>query len=182
MNEHVKEESLVPYVDGRLSTGERAQLDTHLANCGACRERVDELRALLGALGEWTLEQPSPSFDAALRARLAGEEEQGTGWFLLRPIYGAALAAAVVIAAAVALWPPATVELPPLPQVPGVAQAPQPSQPSAPTQTRPSQSQSNGTDALAALDNSVLLENYDMLTQFDILFEPTAEEKEGKTL
>ena len=182
MNEHVKEESLVPYVDGRLSGAERAQFDTHLASCGACRERVDELRALLGVLGEWTLEQPSPAFDAALRARWAEERDQGTGWFSLRPVYGAALAAAVVIASAVALWPPATVELPPLPQAPGVAQAPQPGQPSAPTLPQPSPSQSNGTDALAVLDNSVLLENYDMLTQFDILFEPTAEEKEGKTL
>ena len=181
MNEHLKEEVIVPYLDGRLSVAERAQLDTHLASCGACRERVDELRALMGALAEWTLEQPSPSFDAALRARLAKEAEQGTGWLSLRPIYGAALAAGVVIAAAVALWPPVTVELPPLPQAPGVAQAPQPNQPSAPTLPRASQPQNNGTDALAVLDNSVLLENYDLLTQFDILFEPTSEEK-GKTL
>jgi len=181
MSEHLQEESLVPYLDGRLSAAERARLGTHLAACAECRERVDELRALMGALAEWTLEQPSPAFDAALRARLAEEAEQGTGWLSLRPIYGAALAAAVVIASAVALWPPAT-ELPPLPQAPGVAQAPQPGQPSTTTPAQPSQPKSNGTDALAVLDNSVLLENYDLLTQFDILFEPTAEEKEGKTL
>ncbi len=182
MSEHLKEEAIVPYVDGRLSAAERERLDTHLASCGACRERVNELRSLMGVLAEWELDQPSPSFDAALRARLAEEAEQGIGWLTLRPAYGAALAAAVVIAAAVALWPPTTVELPPLPQAPGVAQAPQLSRPTAPSLTRPPASQSNGNDTLAVLDNSVLLENYDMLTQFDILFEPTTEEKEGKTL
>jgi len=191
MSEHLKEEAIVPYLDGRLSAVEREQLDTHLASCGECRERVNELRALMGVLAEWELDQPTPSFDAALRARLAEEAEQGIGWLTLRPayafwasagrpIYGAALAAAVVIAAAVALWPPTTVELPPLPQAPGVAQAPRLSRPTAPS--LPPASQSNGNDTLAVLDNSVLLENYDMLTQFDILFEPTAEEKEGKTL
>jgi len=182
MSEHLKEESLIPYLDGRLSAAVRETLGAHLSVCAECRERVDELRALLGALAEWTLEPPSPTFDAALRARLAEEAEQGSGWLVLRPVYGAALAVAVVIASAVALWPPTTVEAPPLPQPPGVALAPLPTQPSTTAPSQPTQPKGNGTDALAVLDNSVLLENYDMLTQFDILFESAAEEKKGKTL
>lgn len=177
MSEHLKEESIIPYLDGRVSAAERETLGAHLSVCAECRERVEELRAVMGALAEWQLEPPSPAFDSALRARLAEEAEQGSSWLVLRPIYGAALAAAVVLASAVALWPPQTVEAPPLPQPPGVAVAPQPTQPSV-TPTP----QSNGTDALAVLDSAVLLENYDMLTQFDILFEPVAEEKKGKTL
>src|SRR5512145_1349288 len=116
MSEHLKEESIIPYLDGRLSAAERQALGAHLSVCAECRERVDELRAVMSTLGEWTLEPPSPAFDAALRARLAEEAEQGSGWLVLRPIYGAALAAAVVLASAVALWPPQTVEAPPLPQ------------------------------------------------------------------
>ncbi len=181
MSDHLKEESLIPYLDGRLSASERESLGAHLSVCAECRERVDELRVVMGALAEWTLEPPSPAFDVALRTRLAEETEQGSGWLVLRPIYGAALAAAVVLAAAVALWPPATVEAPPLPQPPSVAVAPQPTQPST-TPSQPTQPMTNGSDALAVLDSAVLLENYDMLTQFDILFEPAAEEKKGKTL
>ena len=180
MSEHLKEESIIPYLDARLSAAERESLDAHVAGCAACRERVEELRAVMRTLAEWTLEQPSPAFDAALRALLGEEAEQGSAWFVLRPVYGAALAAAVVIASAVALWPPSTVEAPPLPKAPGVAVAPQPTQPS-PT-TPSTQPKSNGNDTLAVLDNSTLLENYDMLSEFDILFEPTTEEKEGKTL
>jgi hypothetical protein len=108
MNEHLKEESIIPYLDGRVARGAQT-LGAHLSVCGECRERVDELRAVMGALAERQLEPPSPAFDAALRARLAEETEQGSGWLVLRPIYGAALAAAVVIASAVALWPPAAV-------------------------------------------------------------------------
>ncbi|HXE74110.1 MAG TPA: zf-HC2 domain-containing protein [Candidatus Xenobia bacterium] len=179
MSEHLKEESIIPYLDGRVSAVDLASLDAHVASCAACRERVEELRAVMRTLAEWTLEPPSPAFDAALRVRLA-EEEQGSGWFVLRPIYGAALAAAVVIASAVALWPPATLEAPPLPKAPGVAVAPQPGR--QPSPTPGPTPQNGGQDALAVLDSAVLLENYDMLTQFDILFEPATDEKEGKTL
>ncbi len=182
MSEHLKEESIIPYLDGRLSAAERETLGAHLSICAECRERVEELRAVIGALAEWTLEQPSPAFDAALRARLSEETEQGSGWLVLRPIYGAALAAAVVLASAVALWPPQTVEAPSLPQPPGVAVAPQPGRQPSPTPAPSPVPQNSSNDALAVLDNAVLLENYDMLTQFDILFEPTAEEKKGKTL
>ena len=180
MSEHLKEESIIPYLDGRVSAAERETLGAHLSVCAECRERVEELRALMSAMAEWTLEPPSPAFDAALRARLAEETGPGSGWLVLRPVYGAGLAAAVVLASAVALWPPATVEAPPLPQPPGVAVAPQPSRQPGPT-AAPGPPD-NGTDALAVLDSAVLLENYDMLTQFDILFEPAAEEKKGKTL
>lgn len=181
MNEHLKEEVILPYLDGRLSAAERAPVEKHLSVCAACRAQVEELRAVVGVLGEWPAVAPSPSFDAALRARVAQEAEQGTGWFALRPAWGAALAAAVVLAVAVAVWQPAQVEPPPVPQAPGVAVAPQPRTPSTPTQEQPVQPETNGTDELAVLDNPELLDNFKLLAEFDILFE-VEEEKEGKTL
>ncbi|HEX9764934.1 MAG TPA: zf-HC2 domain-containing protein [Candidatus Acidoferrales bacterium] len=177
MSEHLKEEVIVPFLDGRLSAAERTPVETHLAACAACRAQVEELRAVVGVLGEWPAVLPSPSFDAALRARVAQEAEQGTGWFVLRPAWGAALAAAVVMAAAIAFWPPESTELPPLPQAPGVAVAPQPRTP----QEQPVQPETNGSDELAVLDNPEVLDNFKLLAEFDILFE-AEEEEEGKTL
>lgn len=182
MSEHLKEEVIIPYLDQRLSAAERAPVDAHLAACAACRAQVEELRALVGVLSEWPAVAASPSFDAALRARVAQEAEQGTGWFVLRPAWGAALAAAVLLAVAVAFWQPAEVELPPAPEPPRVTVAPHPRTPSSPTQEQPVQPETNGTDELAVLDNPVLLDNYRLLAEFDILFEATEEKEEGKTL
>ena len=87
------------------------------------------------------------------------------------------MAAAVVMAAAIAFWPPESTELPPLPQAPGVAVAPQPRTP----QEQAVQPETNGSDELAVLDNPEVLDNFKLLAEFDILFE-AEEEEEGKTL
>src|SRR3972149_1791158 len=71
MSEHLREEDFIQYLDGRLNEAARAGLDRHLAACADCRGRVDELRGVMGVLGEWQAAGPSPRFDAALRARLA---------------------------------------------------------------------------------------------------------------
>ncbi len=179
MNEHLKEEVIIPFLDGRLSVAERAPVEAHLAGCAACRAQVDELLALVGVLGEWPGVAPSPSFDAALRARVAQEAEEGSGWFVLRPAWGAALAAAIVLAAAIGLWRPAEVEPPPVPPAPGVAVAPQPRQS---PQQAPTQPATNGSDTLAVLDNPEVLDNFKLLSEFDILFEVEEENEAGKTL
>ncbi len=182
MSEHLKEEVIIPFLDGRLSAAERAPVEAHLAACAACRAQVDELRALVGVLGEWPAVAASPSFDAALRARVAQEAEERSAWLVLRPAWGAALAAAVVLAAGVALWPPEEVELPPVPPAPGVAVAPQPRQSPQQAPTLPLQPAANGSDALAVLDNPEELDNFKLLSEFDILFEVEEEKETGKTL
>jgi hypothetical protein len=179
MSEHLKEEVIVPFLDGRLSAAERAPVEAHLATCAACRVQVEELRAVVGVLGEWPGLAHSPSFDAALRARVAAEAQQGTGWLVLRPAWGAALAAAAVVVFALALWPPAEVDLPALPEPPGIAIAPQPS--TAPQQS-PEQPLTYGTDELAVLDQPEVLDNFKLLSEFDILFEVEEENEGGKTL
>ncbi len=178
MSEHLKEEVIIPFLDGRLDPGERGPLEAHLAACAACRAHVQELRTVMGVLGEWPAVAPSPSFDAALRQRVAQEAEQGSGWFVLRPVWGAALAAAVVLAVALTFWQPADVEPPPVPQAPGVAVAPQPRTP----QEQAVQPETNGSDELAVLDNPEVLDNFKLLAEFDILFEVEEEKEEGKTL
>ena len=44
---HVDEGTLHAYLDGALPPGERGQVDAHLAECPACRERLAEARALI---------------------------------------------------------------------------------------------------------------------------------------
>src|SRR3972149_1192848 len=107
MSEHLREEDFIQYLDGRLNEAARAELDRHLAACADCRGRVDELRGVMGVLGEWQAAGPSPRFDAALRARLAEEPASAPPWFAWRPAYAAGLAAGAVVALGVFLGPPA---------------------------------------------------------------------------
>lgn len=155
MSTHWREEDLIPYLDGRLSPVERARLEEHLAACVACRDQVEETRALLGVLEEWKAVEPSPSFDAALRARLAEEKTRGKSWFVLRPAYAAALTLAVVVAVGLSLWQPGPPESGSPQRVsPQVAQSP-----SIPEGDEP-------------VVDTVLLEDYELLEEFDVLFEP----------
>ena len=69
---HVDEGMLHAYLDGELPAGERTALETHLAQCEACRARLGEERALverasalLGAARP--LERPLPPFDEIRR-------------------------------------------------------------------------------------------------------------------
>lgn len=178
MSKHLREEDFIHYVDGRLNEAAHAELDRHLAACADCRGRVDELRGVMGVLGEWQAAGPSPRFDAALRARLAEEPALAPPWFAWRPAYAAALAAAAVLVLGVYLWPPPAPDVPapvtpfpPPPVTPGVP----------PVVATPRTPAGQGSDELAAFDNPVLLENYELLEQFDVLFEPVPP-KEKKSL
>src|SRR3990172_6657440 len=119
MSEHLREEDFIQYLDGRLNEAARAELDRHLAACADCRGRVDELRGVMGVLGEWQAAGPSPRFDAALRARLAEEPASAPPWFAWRPAYAAGLAAAAVLVLGVYLCPATGPEgSPPAGQIP----------------------------------------------------------------
>lgn len=182
MTKHLRNEELIPYLDGRLAAAKRVRLDLHLAACAACRARLEEFRGLLSLLGEWKAVEPSPGFDAALRAQIgqvreAAERARQASWFGLRPAFGAALAVAVLLAGAVGLWqlmPPASVAPPEVAQTapPETGPVPETIEPALPPATETEED-------LAVLDNPVLLENYELLEEFDVLFEllPKEEEK-----
>ena len=89
---HVDDGALHAYLDGELSPVERARLDAHVAECAACRTRLDEERALIErASGLLALAQPPeramPPLHQLRRPRLT--------WRLRVPI---AWAASVVLA------------------------------------------------------------------------------------
>src|SRR5947207_1469653 len=49
---HVDDGTLHAYLDGELSAAEAQRVDAHLAQCPACRERLDVERALITRAGE----------------------------------------------------------------------------------------------------------------------------------
>lgn len=175
---HLREEEFIHFLDNRLSEVEHRRLAAHLKDCPDCDRRVQEMRDLLGLLEEWPAAGASPGFEAGLRQRLAGQKP-ATGWFVLRPTYALALAAVALVAVGLVLWQPIGPTAP-------VAQLPtqsvkQPVTPRQQTQTpivSATPQASDVGDELATLENPVLLDNYELLQEFDILFEPLDSEKE----
>src|SRR6202045_964297 len=95
------EKQMMPYVDGRLKIGEQREVEAHLAACPACRLRVNEFRAVSGLLDELPQIEPSPAFDARVRARVAAEPVTQSWWSVFAPSPRAAFAASMLLLAAI---------------------------------------------------------------------------------
>lgn len=65
-------EEISAALDGELTDGARAELESHLASCPACRALYEELRGLQGALLE-SMEEPPADFHDRLMAAVAAE-------------------------------------------------------------------------------------------------------------
>ena len=95
------EDKFIEYLDGRAAPSLRRSVEEHLVGCSACRSRAEDFRAVLSALDDLPAISPSPSFDAALRARIAAEPARRTLWgWLPSP----RLAFAVLALVAVSVW------------------------------------------------------------------------------
>ena len=90
---HVDDGTLHAYLDGELPPAERARLETHVAECPACRTQLAEERALVERAGELLglaqpVERPAPPMHQLHRPRLV--------WRLRVPLaWAASLVAAV---------------------------------------------------------------------------------------
>ena len=181
MNGHWKEEEFLDYLGRRAGPEARARLEAHLAECADCRLQLEELRALGTVLDEWSPMQVSPGFETRLRARLAAEKPAPGRWHILRPAFAMGLAAVAALAVTVLLWrspEPNVVQVKPQTPAP-TAPVPVIATPAtpAPIPTTPS----TESEALAVLDNPVLLNDYELLEEFDILFE-SLDKENGKSL
>jgi anti-sigma factor RsiW len=98
------------YLDGELAPAERAELESHLGGCEACRAALAAERRLSGALASLAPVQPPGDFEARFRARLAREREAPAGWltrlFTRRFALGLGAAGAVAVAVLFALRVP----------------------------------------------------------------------------
>ncbi len=148
MNCERMETRLIAYLDGKANDADRREVESHLAACAACRTRASDFRALSGLLDGMPALEPTPSFDARLRQRIAAEP--APGWFAwLRPLPRFAMAVAMLLA--MAAWigsGPAT--------LPGADQ----------------RMALRGTDEdFKMINNLQVLEDYDTLANFEALSE-----------
>jgi anti-sigma factor RsiW len=137
---------LIAYLDRRASSADRLEVEAHLAQCRACHERADGFRKLWGVLDEVPLVEPSLSFDARVRTRVAEEPRQRWfGWLMPQP----RLAFAMALLLALSVW---TARLP--------------------REGSPVASEQQDFEAIQDLG---VLENYDVLSKFDALSEVPVE-------
>jgi anti-sigma factor RsiW len=92
------ESRILGYVDGRLKASDTREVETHLETCATCRLRVNEFRAVSGLLDELPMIEPSPAFDARVRARVAAEPVKQSWWAWLAPSPRVVFAAAMLVA------------------------------------------------------------------------------------
>lgn len=92
---------LIAYLDGKANRTERREVEAHLAACPACRTRAEEFRLLWGVLDEVPMTEPSSSFDARLRARLAAEPPRHGFWAWLASSPRLAFAVSMLLVASV---------------------------------------------------------------------------------
>lgn len=95
------EERILAYVDGLAKVSERREMEVHLAECPACRLRVNEFHAVTGLLDELPQIEPSAAFDARVRARVAAEPVKQSWWAWFAPSPRVAFAASLLLLATV---------------------------------------------------------------------------------
>jgi hypothetical protein len=113
MNCHEVKEQMLEMMAGENPP----QAVAHLRGCEACAKELASMRSTMALLDEWTAPEPSPYFDAKLRARLKSEPVRGwrqwlvpvAGW---KPAMAVALAAVMVVGLSV--YKQTTIEPPPL--------------------------------------------------------------------
>jgi hypothetical protein len=82
--------------------GMTPEIGGHLAGCGACAGKMEEVRQTMALLDEWRAPEPSPYFDVRLQARLREEmAKPQAGWlaWFRRPVLAAALTVLMAIGA-----------------------------------------------------------------------------------
>jgi len=154
------EGNLIAYLDTRAMPAERRQVEAHLAECAACNERVHEFRLLFGMLDELPAVAPSASFDAAVRGRVASDSRGAGFWSALLPSPRLAFALTALVAFSVwlASFSPS--------RAPVRNGAPQ----------TIAQVGSRGSEAeFGMIKNLPVLEDYDVLANFDVLSELPSE-------
>lgn len=97
--EEIREKMLDVAAGAIPATGEEGK---HLAACGDCAGKLDQLRRTMSLLDEWQAPEPSAYFDVRLQARLREEAAQPqAGWlqWFRRPALAGALTVVLAVSA-----------------------------------------------------------------------------------
>jgi anti-sigma factor RsiW len=172
----LEREQLFAYIHGMLKPRQEAGVRAHVEVCAACQGALEEFRKLDAVLDQWKPTEPSPWFDARVRAAIAAEAQRrpSRGFFGLpwtRWLAPALLVLLVVVAVFVLRRSPKP------PQQVARQQMPKPTQ-AAPVAIQPAtvatQAQPafrSGEEELSLYENLPVLEDYDLLANFDVLSE-----------
>jgi anti-sigma factor RsiW len=145
--------SLVAYLDRRANSAERRDFEAHLTTCGDCRARAERFRALWGVLDDMPAIEPSFTFDARVRQRVAAEPRRTWfTWLVPQP----RLAVSAAMLAVLAVW---MVKTGPVNHSDG-----------APVAMAQQQGQQEDFEAIKNLN---VLENFDVVTSMDALSQLT---------
>lgn len=142
------EKNLVPYLDGKASRASRRRVQAHLEVCAGCRERIEGFHQVHNVLEELPQLAPSAAFDAAVRQRISEEPRRAGFWAWLVPSPRMAIAVAALVVLSV--W---------LNSRPTSSQRAEPVLPQ------------NSEAEFKMIKNLPVLEDYDVLANFDALTE-----------
>src|SRR5262245_45954937 len=143
MNCKAVEKESIAFVDGSIDSRRRREVEEHLAACGSCRERAEQLREIWGILDEAPVLPPSPGFDSAVRVRISQEASRPGfwGWLVPSPRLAVGVTALLVFSLWLSSLPPA--ERPPMPVA------------------------TQGDTEFKMIADLPVLEDYDVLSNFD---------------
>jgi anti-sigma factor RsiW len=147
------EGKLIAFMDGRASDSDRHAVEAHLAECSACKARVEGFSGVWSMLDEMPAVEPSAAFEARLRAAMATEPPplrfwQGIAAMLPSP----RLALAVALLGVFSLW-----------------------QSSSPVAVNETAAPVSSDAEFRMIQDLPVLENYDVLTSLDALSQPLAQ-------
>ena len=166
-------EKLFSSIHQMVKPQEAEEVRRHLAECPRCAQVVEEYRKLDLALDEWTAAEPSPWFDARMRARLAasGKEKSGLlGFGGLRTLVVSVLSVVLIVAGFIVFHQRRARESSvPVPS----SSAPQVSEtaPPASAEVEAPAHPLSVEQQVKVDENLSVLEDYDMLSNFDVLSE-----------
>jgi anti-sigma factor RsiW len=147
---------LIGYLDRRMNSAERQEVEDHLLGCEACRTRVEEFRGVWNLLEEVPALEPSLGFDARVRERVAAEPRSRWFWgWVPQP----RLAFALALLLALSVW------MAKIPQKPAHA---------------PVASNAASEEQFQEIKDLRVLDNYEVLTKFDALSELSSPEPAGQ--
>lgn len=156
----------IPYLDGTLPAREREQVELHLRGCSACAERLRGFSEVSSLLDNWEGIQPSASFNARLQHRILAQPAASASWWeriwvrliplpLSKPVLAGAVLAVMLVAVAVVRYSPSPF---------GAAGTEQGTTPTVAVL-------SDGPDELALYRDLAVLEDWELLSNFEVLQE-----------
>jgi len=147
------EGKLVAFMDGRASDADRHAVEAHLTECSACKARVEGFSNVWSMLNEMPAVEPSPAFEARLRARMAAEPQHVGFWeSIVAMLPSPRLALAVALLGVFSLW-----------------------QSSRPVAVNESAAPVSSDSEFRMIQDLPVLENYDVLTSLDALSQPVGQ-------